>query len=562
MTEKRALPSHRSEFSTVDYWTEFYANRDAFEWYGDFHTLCEMIVKHIKKENEILMAGCGNSELSAHMFDQGWRRIVNVDFNPGIIKMMRSRHERSRPQMKWYCMDLSNLDLDPQSFDVVVDKGTLDAIFSHEENESQAAAYLHEMHRILRPGGRFLIVSLLQPFILRFLLRWFTEQSGYILGFTRLPSNSANSTAKNGLRAPNPTSKYVVFSVVAMKLKFPTPTAFRMCWTTTSSPQPLPSSADDVLRSVMELQALREIALPPANRTKGGDRSLEFFDTSSNHLRFVLHVVDLPRPPSARPMAVFLVPLGKERVWSYGTGDGRMDLAQTLDFDRLIVALPVRGQYYAGKEASMAELNAPLMDIARAFRPGIDVNASVCGNEGKVEQILPLVGKVFVSAVIGSDSFLYKRLVFKANPNIIQSEARFRPRASHLSPLGQEDLSPGEGGSTSTSCSTLSSMSDGGGTSAGNKKKKRKGARKGPVPREADGIQERIEAELMLPAEEQELDWNYINDTHHALMLLSLADFRGRASLSSASAEGASHASSPITSSRYEGFCLPPLHLR
>ena len=95
---------------------------------------------------------------------------------------------------------------------VILDKGTLDAIFSDEANQPLATAYLHEMHRLLRPGGRLLIVSLLQPFILRFVISWFREQTGYIVGLSQLPIPSSG------------TAKYVVFALTAVKLRFSTPT--------------------------------------------------------------------------------------------------------------------------------------------------------------------------------------------------------------------------------------------------------------------------------------------------------------------------------------------------
>jgi len=52
-------------------------------------------------------------------------------------------------------------------FSVVLDKGTVDAIFTNNTPEivSQIDRMLHEIGRVLRVGGRFLCISLAQEHI-------------------------------------------------------------------------------------------------------------------------------------------------------------------------------------------------------------------------------------------------------------------------------------------------------------------------------------------------------------------------------------------------------------
>lgn len=41
--------------------------------YGEYLELCEQIHKYVKNTDQILMLGCGNSQLSMDMYDSGFR---------------------------------------------------------------------------------------------------------------------------------------------------------------------------------------------------------------------------------------------------------------------------------------------------------------------------------------------------------------------------------------------------------------------------------------------------------------------------------------------------------
>lgn len=60
---------------------------------------------------EILVPGCGSSRLSEFIYDAGFRRITNVDFSKVVISDMLRRYVRSRPEMKWRIMDMTNLQV-------------------------------------------------------------------------------------------------------------------------------------------------------------------------------------------------------------------------------------------------------------------------------------------------------------------------------------------------------------------------------------------------------------------------------------------------------------------
>lgn len=55
------------------------------------------------------MVGCGNSQLSADMYDVGYHKIINVDISDTVIRQMTEKNEKQRPEMKFVKMDVLNV---------------------------------------------------------------------------------------------------------------------------------------------------------------------------------------------------------------------------------------------------------------------------------------------------------------------------------------------------------------------------------------------------------------------------------------------------------------------
>lgn len=139
-----------------------------FDWITEFNLIngyfdAEHTLINDRQTSRILVAGCGTSKLSAQLADIGFDDIVSIDNDSGCISHMMNLH-REDPRLKWYVHDL----VEPQntamktfhevdgSFDLVVDKGTLDAILV----EGSIHTMLHEVHRLLRLGGVYLLFSI------------------------------------------------------------------------------------------------------------------------------------------------------------------------------------------------------------------------------------------------------------------------------------------------------------------------------------------------------------------------------------------------------------------
>merc|ERR1719376_865920 len=128
------LPKAAEEFSSKTYWDNFFTGRgkDSFEWYGEYSELCGILHQYMRPAEDVLVAGCGSSSLSADLCSVGYRGIVNVDVSPVVIKQMQAKYGTAHPSMQWRCEDLTASSLQDASFSVVLDKGTLDALFTDD----------------------------------------------------------------------------------------------------------------------------------------------------------------------------------------------------------------------------------------------------------------------------------------------------------------------------------------------------------------------------------------------------------------------------------------------
>jgi SAM-dependent methyltransferase len=159
-------------YANPRYWDDYYnktSEEERFDWYGSWDqeavlpdgsasTLGELMRPHLDKQpsQKTLMFGCGNSDMSAKMYKAGYEDIVNIDISDHLIEGLRAQHEKEMPKMKWQFMSVDDLKFDTGSFDITVDKGTLDAI---EQNLPLLQAAIKEAHRTLKSGGVFVSVT-------------------------------------------------------------------------------------------------------------------------------------------------------------------------------------------------------------------------------------------------------------------------------------------------------------------------------------------------------------------------------------------------------------------
>ncbi|KAH7335418.1 S-adenosyl-L-methionine-dependent methyltransferase [Rhizoctonia solani] len=165
------IPKHNKSYEGKEYWDERYQSEEGqqpFDWFKSYKEIKEILEVYIPgRDVRILMLGCGNSTLSEDMYQDGYHDIVNIDFSPIVIQHMQSLH----PHMDWLEMDIRNLKFEAETFDILIDKGTMDAMLtgvSDVWNPSpdvveNCEAEVKEAIRVLRPGGKFIYLTFGQP---------------------------------------------------------------------------------------------------------------------------------------------------------------------------------------------------------------------------------------------------------------------------------------------------------------------------------------------------------------------------------------------------------------
>ena len=96
--------------------------------YNGDKSVSELIGNIIKRSCNVLVPGCGNSKLAEDMHDDGYFQITNFDISQICIKKMRERNKEKRPSLTWNVMDARCLDYPNNTFDLIIDKSTIDSI--------------------------------------------------------------------------------------------------------------------------------------------------------------------------------------------------------------------------------------------------------------------------------------------------------------------------------------------------------------------------------------------------------------------------------------------------
>ncbi|XP_076436288.1 eEF1A lysine and N-terminal methyltransferase-like [Babylonia areolata] len=418
------LPRSHTEFTSPEYWDSFFKKRGrkAFEWYGEYNNLCGILHKYIKPADKVLMVGCGNSRLSEDMYDVGYHGIVNIDVSDIVIRQMTERN-RKREEMSFVKMDVTQMSYEEGTFSVAVDKGTLDALAVDQEEATLATvnAMFREVSRVLRLGGRYIIISLLQEQVIQALVKHFAETS-WPIRIHRVDMEKGDGD-DGEFSLP-------VFAVVLTKFKaLPNMKQIVEVCSGEDSPQRLESS-DHLLTTVKEMQYYGLVRQQLAHSKPQAEQlQISLYSHLGSCARYTLWVVDSDKRCSNK-FAIFIVPQGRETEWTFCTDAGRSSLSSSAGFERLVVVALSREHEYKDMESVKAELSCKVMELApSSYRKGVqvpflsigeDIGSRTVRHRGHSE----LSGDYIVEDTDGDGGHIFRRLIFLTNQNVVQSEVR------------------------------------------------------------------------------------------------------------------------------------------
>ncbi|KAL1423654.1 hypothetical protein MTO96_021028 [Rhipicephalus appendiculatus] len=377
------LPKASSEFASEKYWNEFFHKRGkaAFEWYGEFWQHAETIFKYLKESTDkILIVGCGNSTLSADLYDSGYKNITSIDISDVVIRQMNDKYVSSRPQMKFLQMDATQMNFKDEEFSVIVDKGTVDALTPNSDSAAKLPAWT------------------------------------WVIRFHRCEDAEAHEEGASRLVLP-------VFVVVFTKLKrlLGLETVTELAFDPQSKPRRVPASTVCNEVASMQQYAFIRHRIAKRNLEKGDDVSLDLYASWSDVPRYRLFVCDLQAKIQTQ-----------ESEWLFSTAEGRQQLTETCQADRVIVVHLCREQNYLGLDQVKKELSSKVMELAPAsYVEGKQVPFMTTGDDVGHRQIRhqgcsALSGQYVIEDVTLPKGVVVRRLIFLDKPHVIQTEARLK----------------------------------------------------------------------------------------------------------------------------------------
>lgn len=251
-----------NSYGTVEYWNARYqSDPEPFEWFQSYRGISHLLTPNhltpnkpfsIEKENtkptfpskneaRVLIVGCGNSRLCEDMLKDGWYGgITNIDFSNVVIHTMKARYENgdflrkielkikrdtnnnnnsisesdssnftpkrkvgsvgSNQLMEFECIDITHgLPYKDKMYDLIICKGTLDAVLCSAGAGSNVSVMMNECSRVLKNSGSMLVVSYGSP---ESRLQYFENEEHEWwpggIGVYRIPKPSINGGPSKG----------------------------------------------------------------------------------------------------------------------------------------------------------------------------------------------------------------------------------------------------------------------------------------------------------------------------------------------------------------------------
>jgi len=123
---------------------------EPFDWYQRYSGISDLLNKYVKKDDNVLVAGAGNSRLSEDMYEDGYQTLTNVDVSRVVVDQMIEKY-KDKSALTYQQMNVCALEFPDESFDAVLAKGLVDGILCGEGSTANIAKMCQEVSRVLKP---------------------------------------------------------------------------------------------------------------------------------------------------------------------------------------------------------------------------------------------------------------------------------------------------------------------------------------------------------------------------------------------------------------------------
>ena len=152
------------QFSKMQYWSpnfwnaKYQSNCSHFEWLAYWPDFRDLVTQYLKKSAVALDVGCGTSHLGRDLVDEGFQKVVCLDFSEVVINKLKEKR-KGEHNLEFHCADVAKMRLPRKSFDVVFDKGTLDCVLSGSEGQKNGKKAILEISRVLKMNGIYVLLT-------------------------------------------------------------------------------------------------------------------------------------------------------------------------------------------------------------------------------------------------------------------------------------------------------------------------------------------------------------------------------------------------------------------
>ncbi|EOA26619.1 hypothetical protein CARUB_v10022681mg [Capsella rubella] len=436
------------DFTSKENWDKFFTlrgNDDSFEWYAEWPQLRDTLLPLLQESSssssgslQILVPGCGNSRLSEHLYDAGFRDITNVDFSKVVISDMLRRNIRTRPQLRWRVMDITKMQLADESFDTVLDKGALDALMEPEVGTKLGNQYLTEAKRVLKPGGKFICLTLAESHVLALLfskLRFGWKMTVHSISQKRsnLKTFMVVAEKEKSILLHDITSSFDLLSIGRNDNQG---SGMREALESENQIRRDCNNGSDLLYSHEDLK----LGIKGDLAELTGGRRIKFTLASNFSYRAVLLDAQKQTEPFVYHCGVFLVPKTRAHEWLFCSEEGQWQVIESSQAARLIMVFLDSSHSGVAMEDIQNDLSpmvtqlAPRNDDEAARIPYMMASDGIKKRDTVHEVTSSLTGKVVVEDVVyestpsnleglSPSDLAFRRLVFKRTEGLIQSEA-------------------------------------------------------------------------------------------------------------------------------------------